>query len=249
MMRQLGVIVRRNLLHLRADPEQLIAMLIQPLIFMLLFVSIFGGAVAGSSQRYLQFSFPGILVQAVVFAGMQTAIGLNADFERGIADRFHALRIAPVVLVGGRVLADAARITATAVVLIGFGALLGFDFSGSVVRTAAAVLLAIGFGIVMCWPMAVIGLALRNAESVHIVVFMVALPLTFASSSFASPESMPPWMRTIVELNPVTAVVDTVRALVLGDPALPHLAGSLGWLAAIPALTVPLVVVLYHRRR
>ena len=248
MIRRLGVITRRNLLHLRADPEQLIAMVIQPAVFLVLFVSIFGGAVAGSSQRYLQFSLPGMLVQAVVFTGMQTAIGLNADFRRGIVDRFRSMRVPPSVLVGGRVLADAVRIAVSAAVLVGFGAVLGFGFSGGPVGTVAAVGLAVLFGVVMCWPMAVVGLAVRNVESVQIVVFLVVLPLTFASSIFAPPGSMPAWMRVVVQVNPVTSVVDTVRALMLGQPVGSSLTLCLGWLAVLTALSIPLVAVLYRRR-
>jgi ABC transporter DrrB family efflux protein len=248
VIRRLGVITRRNLLHLRADREQLIAMLIQPVVFLVLFVSIFGGAVAGSSQRYLQFSLPGMLVQAVVFTGMQTAIGLNADFRGGIVDRFRSLRVPPAVLVGGRVLADAVRITAGATVLVGVGAVLGFGFAGGPAGTVAAVLLAILFGVVMCWPMAVVGLAVRDLESVQIVVFLVVLPLTFASSIFAPPDSMPDWMRVVVRLNPVTSVVDTVRALMLGEPVGSSLALCVGWLAVVMAVSIPLVAVVFRRR-
>jgi hypothetical protein len=120
------VIARRNLLHIRSDPEQLVGMTIQPLMFLVLFVFVFGGAIAGSSQQYLQYALPGILIQGITFTGFQTALGLNVDFQRGLIDRFRSLPIARSAVVGGRILADSVRVVWGVLIITGFGVLLGF---------------------------------------------------------------------------------------------------------------------------
>src|SRR2546423_3468673 len=123
-------VMRRNLLHIRSDPEQLVGMTIQPLMFLVLFVFVFGGAIAGSSRKYLQFALPGILIQGVAFTGFQTALGLNIDFQRGLIDRFRSLPISRSAVVAGRILADAVRVVWGVLIIVGFGVLLGFRFHG-----------------------------------------------------------------------------------------------------------------------
>src|SRR5437867_7218675 len=125
-------IARRNLLHIKSDPEQLVGMTIQPLMFLVLFVYVFGGAIAGSSHKYLQFALPGILVQGIAFTGFQTALGLNVDFQRGLIDRFRSLPISRAAVVGGRIGADAVRVVWGVVIIVGFGVVLGFRFHGGV---------------------------------------------------------------------------------------------------------------------
>src|SRR2546421_7744876 len=126
-------IARRNLLHIRSDPEQLTGMTIQPLMFLVLFVFVFGGAIAGSSRKYLQFALPGIMIQGVAFTGFQTALGLNSDFQRGVIDRFRSLPISRSAVVAGRIGADAVRVLWGVLIITGFGVLLGFRFHGGAV--------------------------------------------------------------------------------------------------------------------
>ena len=160
-------IARRNLLHIKATPEQLVEMSIQPLMFLVLFVYVFGGAIAGSSREYLQFALPGILVQGVAFTGFQTALGLNVDFKRGVIDRFRSLPISRSAVVGGRIVADALRVVWGVVIITGFGMILGFRFDGGVAGGLGALAIATGFGIAMCWPMAFIGIVAKAPESVN----------------------------------------------------------------------------------
>ncbi len=242
------ILARRNLLHIRSDPEQLVGMTVQPLMFLLLFVYVFGGAIAGSSKRYLEFALPGILVQGTVFSGIQTALGLSTDFGRGLIDRFRSLPMSRSAVVGGRVAADGLRVVWGTIVLGGFGVLLGFRFHGSFLEALAAFALVIGFGVAVCWPMALIGMSLKTAESVQTAAFLIVLPLTFASSVFAPPQTMPAGLRAFVKVNPITALVDATRALMLGTPAGSSVWRSVAWIAGIFLVFVPLAVARYRRR-
>ena len=145
-------IARRNLLHIKATPEQLVEMSIQPMMFLVLFVYVFGGAIAGSSAEYLQFALPGILVQTVCFLPFTTAIALNVDFQRGVIDRFRSLPIARSAVIGGRILADGARIAWSILIITAFSMLLGFRFEGGTAGALGALVLVLAFGLVMCWP-------------------------------------------------------------------------------------------------
>lgn len=241
-------ITRRNLLHVRSDTEQLVGMTVQPLVLLALFVFVFGGAIAGSSQEYLQFALPGILVQAIAFSGLQTALGLNVDFERGVIDRFRSLPIARSAVISGRVLADGVRVVWAVFVFVGLGMALGFRFQGGALAASGALLLVVAFGVTVCWPMAFVGVSAHSAESVNTGGFLLIVPLTFASSTFAPPESMPGWLQGFVAVNPVTSVVDATRALMLGGPVAEALVTSMAWMAAITVVFAPLAVARYRRR-
>jgi ABC transporter DrrB family efflux protein len=248
MVRNTLTIARRNLLHIKSDPEQLIGMTVQPLMFLMLFVYVFGGAIAGSSREYLQFALPGILVQGIAFTGFQTALGLNIDFQRGLIDRFRSLPIARSAVVGGRIAADALRVVWGVLILVGFGMLLGFRFGGGLAGAIGGILLAAAFGVTVCWPMAFIGVSARSPEAVNTGGFLLILPLTFASSVFAQPDTMPGWLQAFVKVNPITAVVDATRGLMLGGPVTEPLVKSIVWLAVITAVFAPLAIARYRRR-
>lgn len=241
-------IARRNLLHIKADPEQLVGMTIQPLMFLFLFVYVFGGAIAGSSREYLLFALPGILVQGTAFTPFTTALGLNNDFQRGVIDRFRSLPIARSSVIGGRIAADAVRVVWGELILIGAGVLLGFRFGGGLAGALGAFLLVAAFGVTLCWPMAFIGITARSPEAVNTWGFMIILPLTFASSVFAPPETMPGWLEAFVNVNPITSVVDATRGLMLGGPVAEPLIRSIIWLVAIQAVFAPLAILRYRRR-
>ena len=241
-------IARRNLLHIKATPEQLVEMSIQPLMFLVLFVYVFGGAIAGSSSEYLQFALPGILVQSVAFLPFTTAIALNVDFQRGVIDRFRSLPIARSAVIGGRILADVVRIVWSIVIITTFAVVLGFRFGGGAAGAFGALVLITAFGVTMCWPMAFIGITARTTESVNTWGFMIILPLTFASSAFVPPETMPAWLEAIAEANPVTWVIDAARGLMLGGPVAEPVIGSVLWMIAITAVFAPLAILRYRRR-
>ncbi len=241
-------IARRNLLHIRSDPEQLVGMTIQPLMFLVLFVYVFGGAIARSSRAYLQFALPGILVQGIAFTGFQTALGLNVDFQRGLIDRFRSLPISRAAVVSGRILADAVRVVWGVLIIVGFGSALGFRFHGGFAGAIGALALAALFGITVCWPMAYIGVAAKSPEAVNTWGFMIILPLTFASTVFAPASSMPGWLQAWVKVNPISKVVDATRGLMLGGAVARPLWQALAWMAAITAVFAPLAINRYRRR-
>jgi ABC-2 type transport system permease protein/oleandomycin transport system permease protein len=241
-------IARRNLLHIKANPEQLVEMSLQPIMFLVLFVFVFGGAIAGSSQEYLQFALPGILVQSVAFLPFTTAIALNVDFQRGVIDRFRSLPISRSAVIAGRITADGFRIVWSVLIITGFSMLLGFTFEGGAAEALLGLALVTAFGLTMCWPMAFIGITARTTESVNTWGFMIILPLTFASSAFVEPSSMPGWLQTFAEWNPVSAVIDAARALMLGGPLGDSLVRSVVWMIIIVAVFAPLTIARYRRR-
>jgi ABC transporter DrrB family efflux protein len=241
-------IARRNLLHIKANPEQLVEMSIQPFMFLALFVYVFGGAIAGSSREYLQFALPGILVQSIAFTPFTTALGLNVDFQRGLIDRFRSLPISRSAVISGRIVADGGRIVWSSLIITGFGVLLGFRFGGGAAGALGALVVVTAFGLTMCWPMAFIGIAARSTESVNTWGFMIILPLTFASSAFARVETMPGWLQAFVKVNPVTHVIDATRGLMLGGPIAEPAIDSVIWLAVLTAVFAPLAIGRYRRR-
>ena len=241
-------IARRNLLHIKSDPEQIVGMTIQPLMFLVLFVYVFGGAIAGSSREYLQFALPGILVQGIAFTPFTTALGLNVDFQRGLIDRFRSLPIARSAVIGGRIAADAVRVVWGALILMGFGVALGFRFGGGFAGALGAFLLVVAFGVALCWPMAFIGVTAKTPEAVNTWGFMIILPLTFASSVFARVETMPGWLQAFVKVNPITSVVDAARGLMLGGPVADPVVKSAIWIVVIIAIFAPLAIYRYRRR-
>lgn len=247
-LRNVMTIARRNLLHVKSDPEQLVGSTIQPLMFLVLFVYVFGGAIAGSSRDYLQFALPGIMVQGIAFTPFTTAMGLNADFQRGLIDRFRSLPIARSAVVAGRIAADSVRIVWGVLIMFGFGLLLGFRFGGGFLGAIGAALIVAAFGITMCWPMAVLGVKARTPETVNTFGFMIILPLTFASSTFAPVESMPGWLQAFVKVNPITHVVDATRGLMLGGAVAEPVVDALIWLAVLTAVFAPMAVAGYRRR-
>ena len=223
-------------------------MTIQPLMFLVLFVYVFGGAIAGSSREYLQFALPGILVQGIAFTPFTTALGLNVDFQRGLIDRFRSLPISRSAVIGGRIAADGVRIIWGALILMGFGVALGFRFGGGLAGALGAFLLVVAFGVALCWPMAFIGVTAKTPEAVNTWGFMIILPLTFASSVFARVETMPGWLQAFVKVNPITSVVDATRGLMLGGPVADPVVKSAIWLVVITATFAPLAIHRYRRR-
>jgi oleandomycin transport system permease protein len=241
-------IARRNLLHIKATPEQLVEMSIQPLMFLVLFVYVFGGAISGSSREYLQFALPGILVQSVAFLPFTTALALNTDFQRGVIDRFRSLPIARSAVISGRIMADGVRILWSILIITGFALVLGFRFTGGSAGAVGALLLIGAFGLTMCWPMSLIGITARSTESVNTLGFLIILPLTFASSAFAEVDTMPGWLQAFVKVNPVTHVIDAARGLMLGGPVAEPVIDSLIWMAIITGIFAPLAIGRYRRR-
>ncbi len=245
---QTGVMARRNLLHVLSDPEQLIGITIQPLMFLLLFVYVFGGAISGSTKGYLEFVLPGLLVQGIGFGTTQTAIGLNADFQRGLIDRFRSLPMARSAVVAGRVTADIGRTAWMCLITVGVAAALGFRFHGGVAGAVGAVGLVIALGVAMCWLMAFLGVSLRSPEAVQTAGFLLILPLTFASSVLVPAASMPGWLQAFVKVNPISIFATAMRGLLLGGPVATPVLQAAAWIVGLCGVFGTLTVSRYRRR-
>jgi ABC transporter DrrB family efflux protein len=245
---QTAVLTRRNLLHVLSDPQQMIGMSVQPLMFLLLFVFVFGGAISGSTRGYLQFVLPGLLVQGIGFGTTQTAIGLNADFQHGLIDRFRSLPIARSAVVAGRVTADIVRTAWSSLIIVGVAVALGFRFHGGVAGAIGAAGLVLALGVAMCWVMAFLGVSLRSAESVQAAGFLLIMPLTFASSVLVPATSMPGWLQAFVRVNPISIFSAAMRGLMLGGPVATPVLQAAAWIASLSVVFGALTVSRYRRR-
>lgn len=239
----------RSLTKTRRNPGLVLDALFLPILFLLLFVYLIGGAVSGSTQQYLQYIFPGILVFSTIMVG-QTSTGLNLvlDMKKGVFDRFRSMPIGRSAPLIGSVLGDAVRYLVAVVALFALGLLLGFRAQTDLLSALAAVGLAIGFGFALSWLSVLVAALLRDETMVTTVGFLLPFPLVFGTSMVAPPETMPGWLQAWSEVNPVSHAIDAVRGLLLGGPVAEPVALTLVWSAAFLIVLVPLAVVAYRRR-
>ena len=243
------VIARRSLIKTWRTPEALIDVTVQPVIFLALFTYIFGGAIAGGSQHnYLQFLLPGILGQTIAMAGIALGTNLNTDIEKGIFDRFRSLPIARSVPLVGAVVADVARYLVLCIVTLGAGFLMGFRIHTGPLEALAAVALCIAFALCFCWISVFVGMMARTSGAVQGIGFLIVLPLSFGSNTFVPTETMPGWLQAFVNVNPISHLVSTVRTLMLGGSYGTDLAWTLGWMALLLVVFVPLALWGYRKR-
>ncbi|HEU4396661.1 MAG TPA: ABC transporter permease [Actinomycetota bacterium] len=238
----------RSLLKLEHSPDQLLDVLLMPITFVLVFVFLFGKAVAGDWREYLQFVLPGIAVQALMFASMGTALALNSDLRTGIFDRFRSLPIARSAPLTGHVLGDLVKQVVSLALVFGFGAVLGFRPHGGPLGVLAGCGLIMLFSLAVCWIAALVGMVARTPGSVQGFAFMLIFPLTFGSNVFVPTASLPGWLQAWVRINPVTQVSDAVRGLMLDLPLGRSLTASLLWTAGIIVVFAPLAVGAYRRQ-
>ena len=242
------VMLKRNLLRIIRLPQLLFFSSVQPIIFLLLFTFVFGGAITrGTDVSYINFLLPGILVQTAVFGSTQTAIGLTEDLAAGVIDRFRSLPMARSAVLAGRTTADLVRNAAVTVIMLTVGTIIGFRIGGTLLDAALGVVIALMFGFAMSWAMAALGLWVKNAETAQTASFVLIFPLVFASSIFVPPASMPSWLQGFATNQPVSVIATTVRALMSGLPAGARVTESILWIAAILAVFFPLGVYLYKR--
>jgi daunorubicin/doxorubicin transport system permease protein len=239
----------RALLKIKHVPEQLFDVTAFPIMFTLIFTYLFGGALAGSTNEYLHYLLPGILVQTVVFITIYTGFGLNTDITKGVFDRFRSLPIwRPAALVGA-LLGDAARYTMASTMVIVLGLVLGFRPDGGVLGVVLSVALLLVFSFSLSWIWTALGLVLRTPNAVMGVSMMVLFPLTFASNIFVDPRTMPPWLETIVGANPITHLATAVRGLMHGTAT----ASQIGWVLLTSGLLIavfaPLTMYLYRNKK
>jgi oleandomycin transport system permease protein len=238
----------RNVLKIRRTPEQLIDVTLQPVIFVLLFVYIFGGAIAGSTHDYLQYVLAAIMVQTVLFSSLSIGVNLNTDIKKGVFDRFRSLPIARSAPLVGAVLAEVVRFAVSVLVLMGFGYAIGFRIGTDPLAAVAGCLLVIAFALSLCWVFVYLGVRLREPGAVQGLGFLVMFPLTFGSSMFVPIESMPGWLQGWVKVNPVTHLVEAVRGLLVGGPVATPVLQSLASAAVLLAVFAPLAVRAYRKQ-
>ena len=240
----------RNLLNLVRNPQLLVFATIQPVIFVLMFRYVFGGAIQGSlpaGQTYVNFLMPGIFVQTIVFGSLTTGVGLADDLSKGLIDRFRSLPMARSAVLSGRTSADAVRNLFVVVLMVVVGTVIGFRFHNGPLLAVASVLLAVLFGFALSWVFAFIGLKTGDAETAQLAGFAIIFPLVFASSAFVPTATMPGWLQAFADHQPVTATANAIRHLSQGGDIAWPLTQSLLWIAAIIAVFAPLAVARYRK--
>jgi ABC transporter DrrB family efflux protein len=249
------VITRRNLTRVLRTPQLVFFQTAQPVMFVLLFRYVFGGAIApaGFEGRYVDFLIPGILVQTSLFSGAGTAFGLAEDISKGIIDRFRSLPMARSAVLAGRVLADMVRTLFTTLLMVGVGMLVGFRFHNGFFNGVLAIALVMLFSFSFAWFFALIGLVVKNIESVEIASFTPIFPLTFAASTFVPVQGMPGWLQAFAKAQPISHVVNATRTLTQGvRPPTTQAAGrpvlySLLWIAGITVVFAGLAIRKYQK--
>jgi ABC transporter DrrB family efflux protein len=237
----------RNLIGYRRVPQLLVFSTVQPVIFVLLFRYVFGGAINVPGVPYVDFLMPGVFVQTVVFGSLATAIGLAADFKSGLLERFRSLPMARSAVLAGRTLADLTRNVFVVMLMVAVGFMVGFRVHTNALALIAGILLLLFFGYAMSWIFATVGLALGDPETAQAAAFPVLAPLVFASTVFVPLDSMPGWLQVWAEHQPVSVTASAVRALVLGGPTASLVWQSLAWCVGILAVFAPLAVRRYRR--
>jgi oleandomycin transport system permease protein len=247
-LRHAVALARRSLIKTWRTPEALIDVTLQPVIFLLMFTYIFGGAIAGGSQHaYLQYLLPGMLGQSIAMAGVAIGQNLNADISKGVFDRFRSLPIARSAPLVGAVLADVVRYLILCVITIGFGFLIGFRVQTGLVPTLAAIGVSLAFALCFCWISVFVGMTVRSPGAVQGVMFLLVLPLSFGSSTFVRTETLPGWLQAFVSVNPINHLVETVRGLMIGGPVAGPLGWTVTWMGVLLVVFVPLALRGYRR--
>jgi ABC transporter DrrB family efflux protein len=243
-----AVIAKRNLLRIPRQPDLWVSFTIQPVMFVVLFVYVFGGAIQTPGyDDYVDFLIPGIIAQTMSFGGFVTAIGLSDDLSKGLIDRFRSLPMARSAVLAGRTLADVATNAVSIAVIIIVGLLLGFNFSSSPLEVVAGIGLLLLFGYAFSWIFAFIALNSSSPEGAQALGFIVIFPITFASSAFAPPESMPAAIEAFAEANPFSTIVDATRALFVDAPAGNSVWGAVLWCVGLIVVFAGLSVHNYRR--
>jgi ABC-2 type transport system permease protein len=237
----------RGMLKVKHVPEQLLDVTITPVMFVLLFTYLFGGAIAGSTAEYLDYILPGILVMSVLFTTVYSGVAINTDLTKGVVDRFRSLPIwRPAPLVGA-LLGDSVRYLAAGTVIIVLGVILGFRPGAGVPGVLGALALTVVFAFGLSWVFTTIGLLMRSPNAVMNAGFMGIFPLTFLSNVFVDPDTLPSALEAFVNVNPISFLADASRGLMDGDVAAGDIGVSLATAAVLTAVFLPLTTRLYHR--
>jgi ABC transporter DrrB family efflux protein len=241
------VLSKRNFLRIIRAPDLLLAFTVQPIMFVLLFAYVFGGAIPTPGHSYIDFLIPGILVQTMAFGGFVTAMGIAEDLRKGLIDRFRSLPMARSAVLTGRTLSDIATNAVSITVMLIVGVIIGFGFSSPFPQVVLGILILLLFGYAFSWVFAFIGLTSSSPEAAQSLGFILIFPLTFVSSAFVPPETMPAALQWFAEWNPFSVTVNAIRALFIGDPAGNSVWGAVAWSLGIAAVFAFLSVTKYKR--
>jgi len=241
------VMMKRNLLRYKRLPQLIVFSFIQPVMFVLLFTYVFGGAIVTSSENYIMFLLPGVLVQTVLFGSMLTGVGLAEDVTKGMIDRFRSLPMSRSAVLAGRTITESIRNIFILIIMTAVGYLVGFRIEHGIGNFLLALLLIVFFGFAFSWVSAAIGLAVKNVETAQTAGFIWVFPLAFISSIFVPIESMKPAVQAFAEHNPITYTVNVVRALSLGTPVGDDIWYSLAWIVGLLVVFIPLAVDRYRK--
>ncbi|MGW0824665.1 ABC transporter permease [Streptomyces sp. NPDC002845] len=250
-VRHTGALVRRNLLWIRQDPESMFDAVFMPIIFTLLFVYVFGGSIGqslgGGQEAYVQYVVPGLMAMMGMNIAMGVGTGFNEDFQKGIMDRFRALPIGRSSVLLAKIGVELLRMLVATAVLMVVAALVGFDIA-SWTGLLAAVGLAAVFGSAVMWIFLVLGVTLKNAQSVQAMGLLVLMPLQFGSSIFAPTQSMPGWLQAFTDYNPLSSLADAARGLMVGGPVADDLWVTLGWSVVLTLVMAPIAIHKYRTK-
>lgn len=247
-LQQSATLAWRTLVQIRHNPWELGDYSFQPIMFVLMFTYVFGGAIAGSTGDYLTFALPGIIVMNMLFVTMYVGLGLNTDLTKGVFDRLRSLPVARWAPMAGRISADLVKQAWSFALLLGVGIILGFRIGTSFLELLGAVALVLLFALAFSWTSVLVGLLAKNPEQVQLFGFTALFPVTFVSNVFVPEETMPGWLQPIVEANPVSILADATRGLMVGGPVAGPVLWSLVWAAAIVVVFAPLSVWAFKRR-
>ncbi|MFE0778509.1 ABC transporter permease [Streptomyces sp. NPDC058861] len=249
-LRHIGALARRNALQIKQDPESMFDAVLMPIIFILLFVYVFGGAIAGkgNNDAYVNYVTPGLMAMMGMNIAMAVGTGMNEDFKKGVMDRFRTMPIARSSVLIAKIVVEVGRMLIATAILLGMGFLLGLEIKTSVLDLFAAIGLSMVFGASLMWIFILLGLTMKTSQAVQGVAMLVLMPLQFGSSIFAPPTSMPGWLEAFTDYNPLSNLADAARNLVNGGPVAHSVWMTLGWSVLITVVTAPIAVAKFRNK-
>ncbi|HEX2144962.1 MAG TPA: ABC transporter permease [Glycomyces sp.] len=246
-VRQILSMAWRQMVRIKHNPFELVDLSLSPIMFLLLFVYVFGGQMAGSTSDYLQYVLGGLIAQNAIFLTMYTGTGINADLRKGVYDRFRSLPIARSAPLAGKIFADMFKQVWSIVIMLGLGLVMGFELR-SVAGAVMAMVVLVVFALAISWVSVLMGVVADSEEKVQIYAFVIIMPLTFTSSAFVDINTMPGFMQAWAKINPVTHLADAMRGLLSFGPIAGPLMWTFIWAAGILAVTAPLAMRAYRRK-
>ncbi|SHL10689.1 ABC transporter permease [Actinacidiphila paucisporea] len=249
-LRHIGALARRNMLQIKQDPESMFDVLLMPVIFTLLFVYVFGGAVAGkgNQQEYVNYVVPGLMAMMGMNIAMAVGTGINDDFKKGVMDRFRTMPIARSSVLIAKIVVELGRMMIATLILLGVGFALGLTVHTDVLHLLGAVALSAVFGASLMWIFILLGLTMKTPQAVQGVAMLVLMPLQFGSSIFAKPTTMPGWLEGFTRVNPLSNLADAARAMINGGAVAHSVWITLAWSVGITAVTAPLAVARFRKK-